>query len=77
MPAARVQWRALAPLMRLVFTEQLGGGNDPNWLSIMKATVNMIGPSVGDPLLPIQPLDERTKETLAVLLRDLGYQLHK
>ena len=42
--AARQQWRLLAPLMRLVFREHLGAGNDPNWLSIMKATLNMIGP---------------------------------
>jgi 4-hydroxy-tetrahydrodipicolinate synthase len=75
--AARMQWRALAPLMRLVFREHLGAGNDPNWLAIMKAALNMVGPSVGDPLLPIQPLDEPTKDTLAVLLGNLGYKLHR
>jgi 4-hydroxy-tetrahydrodipicolinate synthase len=74
--SARRQWRALAPLMRLVFREHLGGGNDPNWLAIMKAALNMMGPSVGDPLLPIQPLDPRTRERLAGMLRDLGYQVH-
>jgi 4-hydroxy-tetrahydrodipicolinate synthase len=74
--AARQQWRLLAPLMRLVFREHLGAGNDPNWLSIMKATLNMIGPSVGDPLLPIQPLDPETKKTIAGMVRALGYQVH-
>lgn len=73
--SARLQWRALAPLMRLVFREHLGGGNDPNWLAIMKAALNMIGPSVGDPLLPIQPLDAQTRGTLAGMLRELGYQV--
>jgi 4-hydroxy-tetrahydrodipicolinate synthase len=76
LPAARLQWRALAPLMRLIFREHLGGGEDPNWLSIMKAAVNMIGPAVGDPLLPIQPLDAQTKKALAAILHDLGYQVH-
>ncbi|MGH2391522.1 MAG: dihydrodipicolinate synthase family protein, partial [Chloroflexota bacterium] len=76
LPSARQQWRALAPLMRLVFREHLGAGNDPNWLAIMKATLNMIGPSVGDPLLPIQPLDARTKETIAGMVRELGYAVH-
>ncbi len=77
LPAARLQWRALAPLMRLIFSEHLGAGEDPNWLSIMKAAVNMIGPTVGDPLPPIQPLDAHTKRMLAALLRDLGYQVHE
>jgi hypothetical protein len=63
--------------MRIVFREHLGAGNDPNWLAIMKAALGMIGPSVGDPLLPIQPLDAETKETLAGLLRALGYQVHQ
>jgi dihydrodipicolinate synthase/N-acetylneuraminate lyase len=74
--AARVQWRFLAPLMRLVFREHLGGGNDPQWLSVMKAAVNMIGPSVGEPQLPIQPLDGFTREMLTRILRDLGYVTH-
>jgi 4-hydroxy-tetrahydrodipicolinate synthase len=73
--AARRQWRRLAPLMRLVFREHMGSGNDPNWLSVMKAAVNMIGPSVGEPRAPIQPLAPETKQTLAALLRDLGYQV--
>lgn len=74
--AARVQWRSLAPLMRLVFREHLGSGNDPQWLSVMKAAVNMIGPSVGEPQLPIQPLDGVTREMLTRILSDLGYVTH-
>ncbi|MDB5074762.1 MAG: hypothetical protein JWO42_941 [Chloroflexi bacterium] len=77
LPAARLQWQALAPLMRLVFREHMGGGNDPNWMSIMKAALNMIGPSVGEPLLPIQPLDAETKRTLAAMLRRIGYQVQE
>jgi len=77
LPAARLQWRALAPLMRLIFGEHLGGGEDPNWLSIMKAAVTMIGPAVGEPLAPIQPLDARTRRVLAAILRGLGYQVHE
>jgi len=75
LPAARLQWRALAPLMRLIFREHIGGGNDPNWLSVMKAAVNLIGPSVGVPQPPIQPLDEQTTNALAAMLRELGYQI--
>jgi 4-hydroxy-tetrahydrodipicolinate synthase len=75
LPAARDQWRRLAPLMRLIFREHLGAGNDPQWLSIMKAALNMIGPAVGDPLLPVEPLDRETRKTLAGLLRELGYQV--
>jgi 4-hydroxy-tetrahydrodipicolinate synthase len=77
LPAARLQWRALAPLMRLVFREHLGGGGDPNWLSVMKATVNLIGPPVGEPHPPIQPLDAQTKTALAAMLRKLGYQVRE
>jgi hypothetical protein len=32
---------------------------------------------VGEPLLPIQPLDEETKRTLTGMLRDLGYQVRE
>jgi dihydrodipicolinate synthase/N-acetylneuraminate lyase len=77
LPGARLQWRQLAPLMRLVFREHLGTGNDPNWLSVMKAAVNMMGPSVGEPHAPVQPLAPQTKQTLAALLRDLEYQVRE
>jgi hypothetical protein len=39
----------------------------------MKAGLNMIGPEVGDPLPPVLPLPEEFHQTLAALLRDLGY----
>jgi 4-hydroxy-tetrahydrodipicolinate synthase len=77
LPAARLQWRKLAPLVRLVFREHLGGGQDPNWLSVMKAAVNMIGAPVGEPHPPIRPLDSSTRHILADLLRGLGYTVHE
>jgi dihydrodipicolinate synthase/N-acetylneuraminate lyase len=77
LPAARLQWRKLAPLVRLVFREHLGGGQDPNWLSVMKAAVNLIGAPVGDPHPPIRALDAPTRHTLATLLQDLGYTVHQ
>jgi hypothetical protein len=33
----------------------------------------MIGPEVGDPAPPVLPLPEEFHDTLAALLRDLGY----
>jgi 4-hydroxy-tetrahydrodipicolinate synthase len=75
--SARQQWLRLAPLMRLVFAGHIHGtGQEPHWLSIMKAALNMIGPPVNDPLLPIQPLDSATRDRLAGLLRDIGYAVH-
>jgi hypothetical protein len=41
----------------------------------MKAALNMIGPPVGDPQPPIQPLPEVHSKTLAGLLTDLGYEV--
>lgn len=77
LPSARLQWRRLAPLMRLVFAGHISGsGQAPHWLSIMKAALNMIGPPVGDPLPPVQPLDQATTDRLAGILRDLGYTVH-
>ena len=40
----------------------------------MKAALNMIGPAVGDPQPPIQPLPEVHK-TLAEMLINLGYDV--
>lgn len=75
--SARRQWCRLAPLMRLVFAGHIRGtGQEPHWLSIMKAALNMIGPPVNDPLSPVQPLDTATREQLAGMLRDLGYAVH-
>lgn len=46
-----------------------------HWFSTMKAGLNMIGPPVGDPEPPIAPLPASLRETLAQLLRDLGYKV--
>jgi hypothetical protein len=35
----------------------------------------MIGPQVGDPQPPIQPLPESHRQTLAAMLTDLGYDV--
>jgi 4-hydroxy-tetrahydrodipicolinate synthase len=75
LPAARLLWKKLAPLMRLQFRGAFNGGDDPNWLSVMKATLNLVGPPIGNPSLPGQPLDPATTRLLASILRDLGYQV--
>jgi 4-hydroxy-tetrahydrodipicolinate synthase len=75
LPAARAQWAQLAPIMRLQFGGLFSGGQDPHWLSVMKGTLNMVGPYIGDPLPPIRPLDEPTRQRLAGLLRAIGYDV--
>lgn len=49
------------------------GGDGALWFSVMKAGLNMIGPEVGDPSPPVLPLPIEVHETLATLLRGLGY----
>jgi 4-hydroxy-tetrahydrodipicolinate synthase len=71
--AARLLWARLSPLMRLQFSAYHSGGDGAHWFSVMKAGLNMIGPEVGDPLPPVLPLPEEFHQTLAALLRDLGY----
>jgi len=71
--AARSLWRTLAPLMRLEFGAYEARGEGANWFSVMKAALNMIGPEVGDPAPPILPLPHEFRETLARILRGLGY----
>ena len=70
---ARSLWRTLAPLMRLEFGAYQARGEGANWFSVMKAALNMIGPEVGDPAPPILPLPREFRETLARILRELGY----
>jgi 4-hydroxy-tetrahydrodipicolinate synthase len=70
---ARAQWRALAPLMRLQFRAFLGRGEGPQWLAVSKAVLNLIGPPVGSPILPIQPIGDEDLAQLRKLLADLGY----
>jgi dihydrodipicolinate synthase/N-acetylneuraminate lyase len=71
--AARQVWAKLSPLMRLQFSAYHSGGDGAHWFSVMKAGLNMIGPEVGDPAPPVLPLPEEFRDTLAGLLRDLGY----
>ena len=74
---ARKIWQKLAPLMRLQFQAYHSKGEGAHWFSTMKAALNMIGPPVGDPELPIKPLPEEHCETLAELLQGLGYTLNE
>ena len=48
-------------------------GDGAHWFSVMKAGLNMIGPEVDDPSPPVLPLPIEFHETLATLLRGLGY----
>ena len=73
LPKARQLWRTLSPLMRLQFQAYHSKGEGAHWFSTMKAALNMIGPPVGDPQPPILPLPETHRQTLAKMLRELGY----
>jgi 4-hydroxy-tetrahydrodipicolinate synthase len=73
LPRAREVWAKLAPLMRMQFSAYLGRGDGAHWFSVMKATLNLIGPPVGDPAAPVLPLEPEWRAQLIPLLRDLGY----
>jgi 4-hydroxy-tetrahydrodipicolinate synthase len=73
LPKAREQWRLLAPMMRMQFSSYLTQGEGSHWFSVMKATLNLIGPPVGDPVPPVSPLATEHRQVLAKILRDLGY----
>jgi 4-hydroxy-tetrahydrodipicolinate synthase len=75
LPAARELWKLLAPLMRLQFQAYHSRGEGAHWFSTMKAALNLIGPPVGDPQPPIAPLPPALHNTLATLLRNLGYSI--
>ena len=70
---ARQLWKGLAPLMRMQFEAYHSKGEGPHWFSTMKAALNMIGPPVGDPDPPVQPLSQEHRVRLAAMLKDLGY----
>jgi len=76
LPKARKLWRPLSELMRLQFSSYLAGGEGAHWFSVMKATLNLIGPPVGDPVPPVKPLPEEFQAVLGKLLRELGYSVH-
>lgn len=74
---AREEWRRLLPLVQLEF-----GGTataaDPQWFSVMKAALRLlIGPEVGEPAAPIQPLAPEHEEVLQKALMGLGYLVGK
>ena len=72
--AAREQWRRLAPLMRFVFQgSHISRGRGSHWAAIMKTGLSLIGPDVGAPVPPSTPMEPDAVETLARLLRALGY----
>ncbi len=73
--AAREQWRLLSQLMRLEFSAFSGRGQGPHWFSVMKTTLNLIGPPVGDPQLPVQPMQGDRLDELIGILKALGYQV--
>jgi len=71
--AAREQWRPLSQLMRLEFSAYSGRGYGPHWFSVMKTTLNLIGPPVGDPQPPVQPMGVAHLDELIGILKGLGY----
>jgi 4-hydroxy-tetrahydrodipicolinate synthase len=73
--AAQEQWRLLSQLMRLQFSAYSGRGDGPHWFSVMKTTLNLIGPPVGDPQLPVQPMEAKHLGELLRLLSELGYHV--
>jgi dihydrodipicolinate synthase/N-acetylneuraminate lyase len=77
LPAAREQWRLLSPLMRLEFSAYSGRAKGPHWFSVMKTTLNLVGPPVGDPQLPVQPLEMSALEELKEILSRLGYKVQR
>jgi dihydrodipicolinate synthase/N-acetylneuraminate lyase len=73
--AAREQWRLLSQLMRLEFSAFSHHGQGPHWFSVMKTTLNLIGPPVGDPQMPLQPLQPDKLDELIRILKGLGYEV--
>lgn len=74
LPRARTLWIPLAALMRFQFAAYLAGGAGPHWFSAMKATLNLIGPPVGDPQPPLEPLEPEFRGELIEILAQLGYR---
>jgi len=73
---ARKLWAKLAPLMRFVFQgSHIARGEGAHWAAIMKAGLSMIGPDVGEPQAPSNPLSKAHAATLAALLKSLGYRV--
>lgn len=62
--------------MRLQFQAYHSKGEGAHWFSTMKAALNLIGPPVGDPQPPIQPLPQSHRKTLVDMLTNLGYEVN-
>lgn len=62
--------------MRFQFSAYLSRGAGAHWFSAMKATLNMIGPPVGDPQPPLAPLEATHYGKLIEMLTELGYATH-
>ena len=73
-PPLSSYWKRLVPLVRMEFGGY-DGGDEPHWLSVMKATLNLIGPRVNDPALPVQPLAPEDRGDLVRILTGLGYEM--
>ena len=73
---ARELWKPLSKLMRLEFSAYSKRADGPHWFSVMKTTLNMIGPPIGEPELPVQPLEQSYRRKLEDLLQELGYSIH-
>jgi 4-hydroxy-tetrahydrodipicolinate synthase len=72
LPTAREEWQRLLPLVRLEFAG-IDLGDDPHWFSVMKAALNLlIGPDIGDPVLPIAAVSPEHVQNLTNVLRSLG-----
>jgi hypothetical protein len=61
--------------MRLEFSAFSHHGQGPHWFSVMKTTLNLIGPPVGDPQMPLQPLQPDKLDELIRILKGLGYEV--
>jgi len=75
--AVRKQWALLAPLMRLLFDSRNNQHDGAHSIAVMKAALNLIGPDVGVPQLPIAKLDAARQATLAGMLSALGYEIRQ
>jgi 4-hydroxy-tetrahydrodipicolinate synthase len=75
--AARKQWALLSPLMRFMFESRNNQHDGAHSIAVMKAALNMIGPDVGVPQLPIAKLDAPRQGKLASMLSALGYEIRQ
>jgi 4-hydroxy-tetrahydrodipicolinate synthase len=75
--AARKQWALLSPLMRFMFDSRNNQHDGAHSIAVMKAALNMIGPDVGVPQLPIAKLDAPRQGKLASMLSALGYEIRQ